>query len=199
VQVCFELPDVRIVLEETRFWDIYYEHCSYFSAGSLARLFREAHFDVVDLWRAYDDQYLLLMAKPTAQPTKASLDIEDDLEELSTLTSAFQVNSQTQIAHRRDTIRQFHRDNRRPVLWGAGSKCVAFLTTAGLENEVEVVVDINPPKQGKFLPATGHPVISPQQLLVYGPGVVVVMNSIYLDEVQQQLDELGIDAELIGT
>jgi hypothetical protein len=89
VQVCFELPDVRIVLEETRFWDIYYEHCSYFSAGSLARLFREAHFDVVDLWRAYDDQYLLLMAKPTAQPTKASLDIEDDLEELSTLTSAF--------------------------------------------------------------------------------------------------------------
>ncbi len=34
VQICFELPDVRIVLEETRFWDVYYEHCSYFSAGS---------------------------------------------------------------------------------------------------------------------------------------------------------------------
>ena len=199
VLVCFELPDVRIVLEETRFWDIYYEHCSYFSAGSLARLFREASFDVIDLWRAYDDQYLLLMAKPAAQPTSPTLAIEDDLEELSALATAFEVNSQTQIAHWRDTIREFHCAGRRPVLWGAGSKCVAFLTTAGIEHEVEVVVDINPHKQGKFLPATGHPVISPEQLKAYKPGVIVVMNSIYLTEVQQQLDRLGITAELIGT
>lgn len=199
VQVCFELPDVRIVLEETRFWDVYYEHCSYFSAGSLARLFREACFDVTDLWRAYDDQYLLLMAKPAKQPTIASLAIENDLDELTSLAAAFEVNSQTQIAYWRDTIRSFHCAGRKPVLWGAGSKCVAFLTTAGLEHEIEVVVDINPHKQGRFLPATGHPVISPEQLKAYEPGVVVVMNSIYLNEVQQQLDQLGITAELIGT
>ena len=199
MQVCFELPDVRIVLEETRFWDVYYEHCSYFSAGSLARLFRAASFYIVDLWRAYDDQYLLLMAKPVPQPTVASLEIEDDLSELSALAAAFEFNSQTQITHWRDTIRQFHHEGRKPVLWGAGSKCVAFLTTAGLEHEVEVVVDINPHKQGKYLPATGHPVISPAQLKEYEPGVVVVMNSIYMNEVQQQLDQLGITAELIGT
>ena len=199
VQICFELPDVRIVLEETRFWDVYYEHCSYFSAGSLARLFREASFDVTDLWRAYDDQYLLLMASPADQPTAASLAIEDDLEEMSVLAAAFEVNSQAQISHWRETIRRFHHEGRKPVLWGAGSKCVAFLTTAGLEHEVEVVVDINPHKQGKFLPATGHPVISPEQLKDYAPGVVVVMNSIYLNEVQQLLDQLEIDAEMIGT
>lgn len=199
VQVCFELPDVRIVLEETRFWDVYYEHCSYFSAGSLGRLFREASFDVVDLWRAYDDQYLLLMATPTMQPTTASLAIENDLAEQTALAVAFEVKSRTQITHWRETIRQFHREGRKPVLWGAGSKCVAFLTTAGLEHEVDVVVDINPHKQGKYLPATGHPVISPAQLKEYEPGVVVVMNSIYLNEVQQQLNQLGITAELIGT
>lgn len=199
VQVCFELPDVRIILEETRFWDVYYEHCSYFNAGSLTRLFRAASFDIVDLWRAYDDQYLLLMAKPAEKPTTASLEIEDDLDELSALASAFEVNSQTQIAHWRETIKRFHREGRKPVLWGAGSKCVAFLTTARLEHEVEVVVDINPHKQGQFLPATGHPVNSPERLQNYSPGVVVVMNSIYLNEVQQQLDQLGINAELIGT
>ena len=199
VQVCFELPDVRIILEETRFWDVYYEHCSYFSAGSLARLFREASFDIVDLWRAYDDQYLLLVAKPAERPTQASLNIEDDLEEMSALASAFETHSQQQIAHWRETIGTFYREGRKPVLWGAGSKCVAFLTTAGLEREVEVVVDINPYKAGKFLPATWHPVISPEQLKEYEPGVVVVMNSIYLNEVQEQLDQLGIDAELVGT
>ena len=61
------------------------------------------------------------------------------------------------------------------------------------------MVDINPHKQGKFLPATGHPVISPEQLKVYEPGVVVVMNSIYLAEVQEQFDRRGIAAELVGT
>lgn len=199
VQICFELPDVRIVLEETRFWDVYYEHCSYFSAGSLARLFREARFDITDIWRAYDDQYLLLMATPADQPTAATLAIEDDLEEMAALAAAFEVSSQAQISHWRETIRRFHHEGRKPVLWGAGSKCVAFLTTAGLEHEVEVVVDINPHKQGKFLPATGHPVISPEQLKDYAPGIVVVMNSIYLNEVQQLLNQLEIDAEIVGT
>jgi hypothetical protein len=154
---------------------------------------------VVDLWRAYDDQNLLLMAKPAEQSTTPSLTIEDDLEELSALAATFEVSSQTQIAHWREMIQRFHREGRNPVLWGAGSKCVAFLTTASLEQEVEVVVDINPHKQGKFLPATGHPVISPEQLKVYEPGVVVVMNSIYLAEVQEQFDRLGIAAELVGT
>ena len=38
--VLFELPDVKRVLDEVAFWDVYHEHCSYFSLGSLARLFR---------------------------------------------------------------------------------------------------------------------------------------------------------------
>ena len=46
------------------FWDIYYEHCSYFSPGSLGRLFRHAGFDPVDIWTDYDDQYVLIAARP---------------------------------------------------------------------------------------------------------------------------------------
>ena len=48
VVILFEVPDVIRVLEEAAFWDVYYEHCSYFSAGSLARLFRAQGFEVLD-------------------------------------------------------------------------------------------------------------------------------------------------------
>ncbi|MGH7599899.1 MAG: class I SAM-dependent methyltransferase, partial [bacterium] len=51
--VFFELPDVTWALQELAFWDIYYEHCSYFSAGSLAHLFRQCGFEVIDLAREY--------------------------------------------------------------------------------------------------------------------------------------------------
>lgn len=62
--VFFELPDVYRVLRECAFWDLYYEHCTYFSLGSLARLFRLTGFDVTELWAEYDDQYLLIAAHP---------------------------------------------------------------------------------------------------------------------------------------
>ena len=47
IALFFETPDVRRVLAEGAYWDIYYEHCSYFTAGSLARAFESAGFEVL--------------------------------------------------------------------------------------------------------------------------------------------------------
>src|SRR6266498_992293 len=55
--VFFQVPDVNRLLKEIAFWDIYYEHCSYFSMGSIARLFHSQRFEVNHLWRDYNDQY----------------------------------------------------------------------------------------------------------------------------------------------
>ena len=44
--VFFQVPDMTRVLRDLAFWDIYYEHCSYFSAESLKLLFEEQGFDV---------------------------------------------------------------------------------------------------------------------------------------------------------
>jgi hypothetical protein len=41
----------------------YYEHCSYFSPGSLSRLFNRCGFDVIGLKRGYQDQYLMIEAR----------------------------------------------------------------------------------------------------------------------------------------
>ena len=66
--VFFQVPDMSRVLRDLAFWDIYYEHCSYFSAESLSLLFREQGFDVLDVWTDYDDQYLMITAKPSRRP-----------------------------------------------------------------------------------------------------------------------------------
>ena len=71
-------PTGANVLGDLAFWDVYYEHCSTFTHGSLARLFRQEGFDVTDLWTDYDDQYLVIAATPTEQPTEPSLPAEDD-------------------------------------------------------------------------------------------------------------------------
>jgi hypothetical protein len=52
---------------------------------------------------------------------------------------------------------------------------------------VSAVVDVNPAKQGKFLPVTGLQVLSPESLLSQYPegATVYVMNSNYLDEISK--------------
>ena len=64
--VFFQVPDMKRILQERAFWDVYYEHCSYFTAGSLDRLFTRAGFDVTEVWREYGGQALMIAASPRA-------------------------------------------------------------------------------------------------------------------------------------
>lgn len=195
--VFFEVPDIRIVLEENRFWDLYYEHCSYFGLGSLSRLFRSCGFDIVNLERDFDDQYALLMARPSVAGGSPMLPEEDDLEELTAQVERFAGESQKAIAGWRDTLRQLSSSGRTIGIWGAGSKCVSFLTTTGLDEEIHAVTDINPHKQGRFLPGTGHVVSAPEDLIEQRPDVVVIMNPIYREEIRTQLEAMGLRPELL--
>jgi hypothetical protein len=196
--VFFEVPDMTRVLRERAFWDIYYEHCTYYTAGSLARVFRSTGFEIVELVRDFADQYLWITARPTDEPTAAALEIENDLDETAAEVAAFREQCPRDIAGWRERIRHFAAAGRRPVIWGAGSKCVALLTTLGIGREIEYLVDINPHKAGKFLPGTGHPVVLPEFLRDYKPGVVIAMNPVYTDEIGRRLASIGVAADVIA-
>lgn len=198
--VLFELPDVRRVLEEVAFWDVYHEHCSYFSLGSLARLFRATGFEVQKLETEYDDQYLLIEATPiplgpngeivagTADP----LEMEHDLDVLARGVDKYH----TEFAALTSSWQEKLSHASRPVIWGAGSKGVSFLTKLGAD--ITYAVDINPFKTGKFMAGTGHEIVAPEFLTDYQPDLIIAMNSIYLEEIQADLDRLGVTADLIG-
>lgn len=196
--VLFELPDITRILREGAFWDLYYEHCSNFTAGTLARLFRSNGFDVVELERDFDDQYLLLAARPADGPTEMRFALEEDLEQTSRDVDAFCQNGPATIEKWRNRLCEWRRDGKRIVVWGSGSKCVAFFTTLGVKEEVERIVDINPYRQGKFLPGTGHPIVSPEALTAAPPEVVVVMNPIYCEEIREKLLSIGLTPELVA-
>ncbi|MCI2401181.1 class I SAM-dependent methyltransferase [Aliiroseovarius subalbicans] len=196
VGIFFETPDVRRVLEEGAFWDIYYEHCSYFTLGSHARLFRREGMDVNRLYLAYDDQYIIQYAAPGAG--KAALPQEEDLDAVRALAAAFPEKVAAIRRHWTDFVRSRHRDGKRVAIWGGGSKGVSFLTTNGLGEEVAQVIDINPFKQGKYLPGTGHLVSAPEDLTETPPDTVIVMNPIYLPEIGAQLADMGLEPELVA-
>jgi hypothetical protein len=186
------------VLREVAFWDVYYEHCSYFTPGSLTRLFRQTGFDVLDLALDYDDQYILIEARPGSGTVTPALDLEEQaatvVEEARRFSRAF---AETK-AGWRERVSQARAEGRKPVIWGAGSKGVSFLTTLGIDDDIEYAVDVNPFKHGKFMAGTGQEIVSPESLAEYQPGLVIAMNPIYLDEIGAQLSSLGVSADLVA-
>lgn len=194
--VVFETPDAKRVFGEAAFWDIYYEHCSYFSPGAHARVFRQNGFDVTGLTLQYAGQYIIQYAKPIAGRSSPHLDLEDDLDEMRALAESFPKRVKSIQDYWRDRVAAAAAAGRRVILWGGGSKGVSFLTTLGLDAEVSAVVDVNPYKQGKFMPGTGHAVIAPDALAGAPPDLVIVMNPIYVPEITHALKQMDMEPEI---
>jgi len=197
VNVFFELPDMERVLEQGVFWDVYYEHCTYFTRGSLARLFRASSFDVRDLYKAYDGQYLMIEAAPTDRPTAARLPQEDDLAATAALVGKFRAEVDNRLHELTEAAHRWRRSGQTVAIWGSGSKCVSLMSSLELGDALQAIVDINPHKHGKFLAGSGWEIEGPDALAALRPDAVVIMNSIYTEEIRHELATRGLQPQLV--
>jgi hypothetical protein len=74
---------------------------------------------------------------------------------------------------------------------------VSFLTNVS-SDAVEYAVDINPTKHGMFMAGTGQQIVGPEFLRDYRPDLIIAMNPIYVGEIGEDLDDLGVEAELVA-
>jgi hypothetical protein len=196
--VFFEIPDMGRVLRDQAFEDIYYEHCTYFTPGSLARLFRQEGFEVIDLYLDYGDQYLMIEARPVATPSTKIHPAEESVEQGMKDVEAYTAKITEKLTYWKEHLETMREQGKRVAVWGSGSKCVAFLTTLGTKDLVDWVVDINPHRHGRFIPGIGQEIRSPESLKDYQPDEVIVMNAIYCEEIQAMLDQMGVNTKVIA-
>lgn len=194
--VYFEVPNARFILERLSVWDIIYEHCNYFSRESLATVFQREGFEVLRVAETYGGQFLGLEARlaPPAAPAAG----RPDLTELTRAVAGFSEQMQARQAAWQARFADYRAKGKCVVVWGGGAKAVSFLNGLDLAgDEVRCVVDINPHKQGKFVPGTGQPIVAPESLKELQPEVAVLMNPIYRQEVAAELEKMGLTVELI--
>lgn len=195
VPVFFEVPDTLRVLKEAAFWDVYYEHCSYFTPESLAALFEREGFTDVRTELDFDDQYLLLHCRPTDHNGESQVSREY-VRQLSEEVEEFSEKYRNHIAGWSTFLAEAKDAGKTVVVWGGGSKGVAFVNSVPGGELIDFIVDINPAKQDKFAAGTGHRIVGPEQLRDAIPDVVLVMNPIYVDEISETLADMGIEAEV---
>lgn len=192
-----QVPESFRILEHCAFEDIYYEHCNYFTPGSLARLFCSLGFDLQQLYTSYEGQYLAIEATLAGDSPQSPQAIEQDLDTIRELVATFAERNGKKISDWQRKLTEL-RQRGPAVLWGSGSKAVSFLSMVDRDGLVERVVDINPYRQGHFMVGTAQPIISPEQLLETPPVAVIIMNSVYKSEITKQLKDLGLNPEILA-
>jgi hypothetical protein len=152
---------------------------------------------VTSLYKAYDGQYLILNARPAPGPTVATLPEEDDLAEITALVQQFKERVGARVRELADAARSWRASGRRLAIWGSGSKCVSLISALGADAAPDAVVDVNPHKHGKFLAGSGYEIQGPDALTALRPDVVLIMNSIYTDEIRADLERRGLRPQLV--
>jgi C-methyltransferase C-terminal domain/Methyltransferase domain len=195
--VFFEVPNGLDTFRRLAIWDIIYEHCCYYIPSSLVQAFASHGFQVQQVYETYEGQFLCLEALPISEE-QANIEVpEKEIETLRSDLDSFTLRFQAKIADWEQNLSQIAAKGQRAVVWGAGSKGVTFLNILKNQSVIEYIVDLNPRKQGKYLPGTGQKIVPSEFLRQYQPDVVIVMNPIYRDEIGQMLADMGCKSDLI--
>jgi SAM-dependent methyltransferase len=192
--VYIETPALEWIVEHAAFWDVFYEHCNYFSMRTLRLIAENAGFEVLDHRLIFEDQYQSLELRPRSaqnqpQPCPAHTADSSPLARLAgCLTSSL-----NDVANR---LAKAGSKNGWAV-WGAGAKGVS-LANVMRDHPPSFIIDSNPAKQGMFLPGSGIPVIAPNDSKVGSVPVILVANSNYLSEIRSSLAQTGCTAQLLS-
>jgi SAM-dependent methyltransferase len=198
VRLYFEMPNALQILRGYAMWDVLYEHCGYYVAPALERLFLRAGFEPLSTWQAYGGQFLSLLARP-ARPTKACLLPEPAVSsDVRISVRSFAGRFRAKVARWQEYLMRMHELSNRTIFWQAGSRGVTLLNVLEhSERLAPYVVDVSPRKQGRFIPGSGQQIVAPEFLHHHRPASVIIMNSIYRAEIATAISRMGLRAEVL--
>jgi len=192
-RVYFETPCIEWILRNQVIWDFFYEHCSLFSAASLRSLFEASGFAVESVQHVFDGQYLWLegrVAETGIAPTLRPGVVPE-------LALHFAAVERELLRDRAALISRLSTKGR-VAIWGAGAKGVTLANLVDPDGcAVDCLIDLNPRKQGTFVPCTGHPVVGYEEIPRRGIRAAILMNPIYRRENERLLAAGMIPAELV--
>lgn len=193
--IYFEVFNAFQAIQAKETWSINYEQVNWFSRRSLENAFRQAGFLVTDSDECYEGgQYVFVDAVPGRgerdRLNHAHSEVPAEIREFA----AHHAQQQQLWTQRMDDYR---RSDRRVVVWGAGGKGISFLNSLPTADSIAYVVDINPDKHGGFIPGSAQEIVGPEFLQEYRPETIILMNGLYEQEIREQLQSLGVDAEFL--
>ena len=189
-----EVPNYDWIKTNEAWWDLSYEHCNYFTEESFKEIFGQS----CEVMKTFGDSYLFVIANSNKfrggfSDKPAPHSTEKHLVPLSKSFGFFKETAEVDIDETRGSSK--YTSNKRYWIWGCGGKSVMFLCHNKQMNpnfnDPIGCIDVSLTKQEKFMPFSGYKIMSPEYIYenIKNDDLILVCNSLYVDEVKSKLQE----------
>ncbi|MGE8189158.1 methyltransferase domain-containing protein [Pseudomonas sp. NPDC086278] len=196
----FEFPQLLTLMAGQQFDTLYHEHYSYLSLTAVQTLCERNGLEVFDVSQltTHGGSLRVFVQRADGERREVQPAVAEQLhaelaagvktpEYYATLAPAAERIKYALLRF----LLQAKADGKRVVGYGAAAKGNTLLNYAGVKPDLLAwVADANPHKQGKYLPGSRIPIVSPAQIDIEQPDYVLVLPWNLLHEVSQQLAQV---------
>ena len=142
---------------------IYHEHVNFFNANSMNELARRSGLNLIDVIKTpiHGNSYIFVLSKQSVNQHRVQniidLEIAHGLLNIDTY-DRWSETVHTTVNQLIATVNQHRQEGFTLVGYGAAAKGNTLLNFAGIQ--LDVIIDDNPLKQGKYTPGTSVPIVS---------------------------------------
>jgi hypothetical protein len=193
-----QYASLEAIVEEKQWTALRHGHFAYFSLTSLLALLESAGLVALQAWEygLYGRSVLVAATRSTSslrqdRPATPDDSVAQILKREAELRLAepsglrgLQGGADQEVRQLRQALRTASESGRRVAAYGAASRAVALLSRAAVSpDQLVAVADASPTKQGRMMPGSRIPIISPQELVDSDADEVVLLLPDLLPEV----------------
>jgi SAM-dependent methyltransferase len=190
----FEFPYLRELLDKVEFDTIYHEHVFYFSLSAIRILIQRAGLELFDVMvqTVHGGSLRVFLQLPGARSIGQRVVRMLNEEARVGLTSRARYSSLGQQvrglkAQLVSMLVEMKDSGKRIAAYGAPAKGNTLLNYCGIGRDLlDFTVDRSPHKQGKLLPGSHLPILSPEELLLRMPEYTLILPWNIADEIIEQ-------------
>ena len=195
--ITMEFPHLYQLVLNNQFDTIYHEHFSYLSFTTVKKIFEAQGLEMFDVQEIpTHGGSLRIFAKHKADGSKAIGENVAKLLEKEKAAGMLSINYYQNFQEKVDTIKndllefllQQKRAGKKVAAYGAAAKGNTLLNYCGVKKDlVSFVVDANPAKQNKYMPASHIPIYTEEKIKSEKPDYILILPWNLKEEITKQL------------
>ncbi len=197
--ITLEFPHLMELIKNNQFDTVYHEHYSYLSLYTVSHIFQQAGLKIFDVEQLSSHGGSLRIygchesdCRIQSQVVKKLIDLEKNY---GLLILGTYLEFQSKADYVKNELLSFLLEQKKAgklvMAYGAAAKGNTLLNYGGVKPDLLVsVFDAAPSKQGKFLPGSHIPILSPELIKEKKPDWLLILPWNIADEVRQQFDDI---------
>lgn len=195
--ITLEFPHLMELMENNQFDTVYHEHFFYFSLNAVKSVFAHHGLKVYDVetLTTHGGSLRIYGTHKENESIEISDRVGDLLKkemEMGMLSLDYYRSFSDRVANIKYDLLEFliarKKEGAKVVAYGAAAKGNTLLNFCGVKNDlIEYVADLSPHKQGKFMPWSHIPIVSPEKIKVDKPNYILILPWNIKEEIMEQL------------